>query len=163
MDHFFYEYRIEQINEFARLSFETVKEANPNIKLSGAIFKNPIHSGRFIGQDWRRFSKYQEIAVPIDYRDHFPGTMEHNLDLLEAAIVRQKEWSKNCDELYIGFAIWPLYKEEPNGPYPEWKLEKTVERIASQNVDGIVMFCDWDIEKFGLESAVRRAFGKISR
>jgi uncharacterized lipoprotein YddW (UPF0748 family) len=161
LDHFFYEYRIEQINEFARLSYEAVKSANPKIKLSGAIFKNPIHSGRFIGQDWRRFARYQGIAIPMDYRDHFPGTMEHYLDLLEAGIVRQKQWAKDCEELYIGFAIWPLYKEEPNGPYPDWKLERTVERIASQDVDGIVMFCEWDIQKYGLEAAVKRSFGAI--
>lgn len=158
LDHFFYEYRMEQVVRFARESAEAVRRVNPAIKLSGAIFKNPIHSGRFIGQDWRRFAPWMEIAVPMDYRDHFPGTMQHYLDLLEAAIERQKVWAADMESLYIGFAIWPLYKEEPDGPFPEWKLEQTVERIKSTGVDGIVMFCEADIRKYGLEDAVRACF-----
>jgi uncharacterized lipoprotein YddW (UPF0748 family) len=93
LDYFFYRYRIEAINRFARESYEAVKAVNPNTKLSGAYFKNPIHSGRFIGQDWREFASWSEICVPMDYRDHFPGTFEQYLDLLEGTIYRQIEWT----------------------------------------------------------------------
>lgn len=158
LDYFFYAFRQHAIERFVRESYEAMQRVRPGMKKSGAIFKNPIHSGRFLGQDWRRFSRHMQIAVPMDYRDHFPGTMDHYLDLLAESIERQKVWARDFESLWIGFAIWPLYKEEKSAPYPAWKLEKTVERIASTGVEGIVMFCDWDIEKYGLGDAVERAF-----
>lgn len=158
LDYFFYRYRIHHVTEFARLCHEAVKAANPNTKLSGAIFKNPIHSGRFIGQDWREFAPYMEITIPMDYRDHFPGTMDDYLDLLAESIERQKVWAKDFEAFYPGFALWPLYKEESAAPYPAEKVSDTIERVASTGVQGVVIFCDGDLKKYGVEDAVRKSF-----
>lgn len=161
LDYFFYRYRVEQITEFARLSAEGVRAARPGTKLSGAYFKNPIHSGRFIGQDWRAFAPWSDICIPMDYRDHFPGTMEHYLDLLAEAIGQQKRWAAGEQALWIGFALWPLFREESTAPYPADKVTRTIERIAATGVEGLVMFCSGDLERFGVKVAVRDAFGKL--
>lgn len=159
LDYFFYLYRTHQINEFARLSYEAVKAANPKVKLSGAIFKNPVHSGRFIGQDWRQFARWMEIAIPMDYRDHFPGTFPQYLDLLEETIRRQQVWSRECEALYIGIAINFLFKEEEGtGNYPEAKLHQVLERIAGTGAEGAVLFSTWQFREFGMENAIRKAF-----
>ena len=160
LDHFFYEYRMHWITEFARLSHEAMKRVNPSIKKSGAVFKNPIQSGRFIGQDWRRFTRYMEIAVPMNYRDHFPGTFDQYLGLLAEAIGRQKVWARECENLYIGTAINFLFKEE-NGRtgYPPEKVERVVETIAAAGADGAVLFSTWQFEEFGVSAAIAKAFG----
>lgn len=152
LDYFFYRYRIHQITEFARLSHEAVQRANPKVKLSGAIFKNPIHSGRFIGQDWREFARYMPITVPMDYRDHFPGTFEHYLDLLEETIKRQQIWAKEFEALYIGIAINFLFHEEIAGglPFSPDKLPRAIERIASTGAEGAVLFCSWAFDEYGV-------------
>lgn len=152
LDYFFYRYRIEAINRFAKLSYDAVKNQNPNIKLSGAYFKNPIHSGRFIGQDWREFSAYSEICIPMDYRDHYPGTMDQYCELLKETISSQKVWSQGYEQYYPGFALWPLFKEETEPPYPAEKVRQTLIAIQESNVGGYVVFCDGDLKKFDVES-----------
>lgn len=158
LDYFFYRYRIERINEFAKLSHAAVKKANPKVGLSGAIFKNPIHSGRFIGQDWREFAQWMDVCIPMDYRDHFPGTFEQYLDLLEETIYKQKQWSEASAALWIGIAVNFLFKEEPNGPYPSEKLRRAIERIESTGVEGIVLFCESQLTEFGMWDQVRISF-----
>lgn len=158
LDYFFYTYRTHWINEFARLSHEAVKKANPRVDVSGAVFKNPIHSGRFIGQDWRQFARHMEIAVPMDYRDHFPGTFEDYLDLLGETIGRQRVWARECRDLWIGIAINFLYKEESDGPYPPAKLHRTLERIASSGANGAVLFSDGHLTSHGLWQTAAEAF-----
>lgn len=158
LDYFFYTFRTHQINRFARESFHAVKGANPTIKLSGAVFKNPVHSGRFIGQDWRQFSPHMEIAVPMDYRDHFPGTFDQYLDLLAETIERQKLWSADMESLWIGIATNFLFKEEPDGPYPPDKLPRVLERIASTGVEGVVMFSSGQFERYGVWKQLPSAF-----
>lgn len=158
LDYFFYRYRIEAITDFVRQAHEAVKEANPAIKLSGAIFKNPLHSGRFIGQDWREFAPFMEIAIPMDYRDHFPGTFEQYLDLLEETIHRQKNWASGFERLYIGIAVNFLFKEEPDGPYPADKLRRVAERIHATGVPGMVMFCESQLTRYGQWDAARALF-----
>lgn len=150
LDYFFYRFRTEQINRFAKEAYQTVKEINPRIKLSGAIFKNPVHSGRFIGQDWRQFAQWMEIAVPMDYRDHFPGTFEQYLSLLEETIRWQQVWAAEMESLWIGTAINFLFKEEPDGPYPTEKLSQVLERIASTGVEGAVLFSSGQFERYGV-------------
>jgi uncharacterized lipoprotein YddW (UPF0748 family) len=150
LNYFYYSYRVEQIVEFVHIAHDAVKSANPNVDLSGAIFKNPIHSGRFIGQDWRRFAPYMEIAVPMDYRDHFPGTFEQYLNLLKETIGRQKVWSADMKSLYIGTALNFLFKEEPDGPYPTEKLSAVLQTIASCEVDGAVLFSSGQFERYGI-------------
>ena len=150
LDYFFYRYRTEQINRFAKESYEVVKAANPRTKLSGAVFKNPVHSGRFIGQDWRQFAQWMEIAVPMDYRDHFPGTFDQYLGLLTEAIKNQKVWAEECVSLWIGTAVNFLFKEEPKGPYPTEKLSQVLQTIKSSGVEGAVLFCSGQFDRYGI-------------
>ncbi len=150
LDYFFYRFRTEQINRFAREAYQAVKAINPRIKLSGAIFKNPVQSGRFIGQDWRQFAAWMEIAVPMDYRDHFPGTFEQYLNLLEETIRRQQVWAAEMESLWIGTAVNFLFKEEPDGPYPTEKLSQVLERIASTGAQGAVLFSSGQFERYGI-------------
>jgi hypothetical protein len=154
LDYFFYAYRIHYVREFARLSREAVDRARPGMKISAAIFKNPIHSGRFIGQDWRTFQGYVDHIMPMDYRDHYPGTFEQYLNLLAESIHRQKEWTRGFEALWPGIAINFLYKEEPSGPYPASKLERVVETIAGTGVDGYITFCEDQLHRYGLWDAV---------
>lgn len=160
LDYFFYRYRVEQVKDFARLSWEAVTKANPKVKLSGAIFKNPIHSGRFIGQDWREFAPYMPITVPMDYRDHFPGTFEQYLDLLEETIGRQKVWAREFEALYIGCAINFLFKEEHESgkAYSKEKLPRLIERVASTGVEGMVLFSSGQFDQYGVWDQLPQAW-----
>ncbi len=160
LDYFFYLFRTHHINEFARKSAEAVRAANPAVKLSGAVFKNPVHSGRFIGQDWREFASHMDIAIPMDYRDHFPGTFDQYLGLLTEAIERQKVWSGPM-ELWIGIAINFLFKEEvaAGSAYPGEKLERVLATIEATGVEGAVLFCSSQIEQFGMAETLRRKWG----
>lgn len=155
LDYFFYSYRMHWITEFTRLAAEAVRNARPGMKISAAIFKNPIHSGRFIGQDWRTFAPFVDTCIPMDYRDHFPGTFDQYLDLLAEAIRNQKVCAAGYKELFIGSAINFLFKEEPNGPYPEYKLQRLVERISGEGVDGMVFFCDEQLRRYGMYETLR--------
>lgn len=154
LDYFFYSYRTHQITEFARLSAEAVREANPYTKLSGAYFKHPVQSGRFIGQDWRTFAPWSDIFVPMDYRDHYPGTVAHYHTLLADTIEDQKQWVGG-GELYVGFALWPLFVENPSGPYPQEYIEGTFETIAQAAPDGVVVFCSGDLDRYGAWDTLR--------
>ncbi|MFN8140135.1 MAG: family 10 glycosylhydrolase [Fimbriimonadales bacterium] len=112
LDYFLYAYRRYWITEFTRECAEAVRAVRPKMKISAAVFKNPIHSGRFIGQDWRDFSPYVDICVPMDYRDHFPGSFEQYLPLLTETIQSQKIWARDYEHLWIGSAINFLFFEE---------------------------------------------------
>ncbi len=158
LDYFFYTFRVEAILRFVRECAEAIRDVAPAMKISGAFFKNPIHSGRFIGQDWRRFPPYVDICAPMDYRDHFPGTFEQYLALLRETIGLQKRWSAGFEQLWIGFAINFLFKEEPNGPYPDSKVRDVVRTIEESQPDGIVVFCAEQIEEYGMGEALRRSF-----
>jgi uncharacterized lipoprotein YddW (UPF0748 family) len=160
LDYFFYTFRVEAVADFARLSHDAVKSANPNVGISAAVFKNPVQSGRFIGQDWRRFSNWVDIEVPMDYRDHFPGTFEQYLDLLEDAIRRQHVWAAEHRSLYVGIAVNFLFKEEPDGPYPPDKLARVLERIGSSGAEGVVIFCTDQLERYGMWETARTAFSR---
>ncbi|MEM2786283.1 MAG: family 10 glycosylhydrolase [Candidatus Nitrosotenuis sp.] len=160
LDYFFYSYRTYYITEFARLAAEAVRTTNPSTKLSAAVFKNPVHSGRFIGQDWRQFSQYVDIIVPMDYRDHFPGSFETYLALLETTIQDQKRWAENFESLLIGVAINFLYKEEERLKiYPSEKLRKVVEVVRESQTDGVVLFCHSQINDYGLDSSIQSILG----
>jgi uncharacterized lipoprotein YddW (UPF0748 family) len=156
LNYFFYTYRTHWITQFAREAAEAVREVRPGMELSAAIFKNPIHSGRFIGQDWRQFAPYVDTCIPMDYRDHFPGTFEQYLALLSEAIRSQKVWAGGYKKLVIGTAINFLFKEEPDGPYPEAKIEQVVDVVDNAGVDGIVFFCDEQIKRFGMFDVLKR-------
>ncbi len=112
LDYFFYDYRINAVNAFARQVFDEVRSLKPQMEISAAIFKNPVHSGRFIGQDWRRFSNWVQYAMPMDYRSHFPGDFETFLNLLQESIEQQKAWAADFQHLWIGVATFDLFNEE---------------------------------------------------
>ncbi len=112
LDYFFYNYRKYWITQFTRECAEAVRAVRPNIQISAAVFKNPVHSGRFIGQDWREFAPYVDIAVPMDYRDHFPGDFDTYLALLAETIQSQQRWAADFKSLLIGCAINFLFFEE---------------------------------------------------
>ena len=112
LDYFFYEYRVNAVKDFARQVFEEVRKVKPQMEFSAAVFKDPVHSGRFIGQDWRRFSDWVQYAMPMDYRSHFPGEFEVFLDLLQESIESQKEWAGDYKHLWIGVATFDLFAEE---------------------------------------------------
>ncbi|MDP8242574.1 MAG: family 10 glycosylhydrolase [Candidatus Hinthialibacter antarcticus] len=112
LDYFFYNYRIHWIAQFTRDVFEKVRVGKPEMEFSAAVFKNPVHSGRFIGQDWREFSDWVQYMMPMDYRSHYPGTFEQHLDLLEESIMQQKQWACDAKHLWPGIASYQLYSEE---------------------------------------------------
>jgi len=125
------------------------------------VFKNPIHSGRFIGQDWRTFGGYVDQMLPMDYRDHYPGSFETYLTLLAETIHEQKEWARDFESLWPGIAINFLYNEEIRAGDKKFspdKLARVVDTIASTGVDGMIMFCEGHLHQFGLWDAVRGMF-----
>jgi len=158
LDYFFYRFRVEQIQKFVHESAIAVRSANSRTKLSAAIFKNPIHSGRFIGQDWREFKSDVDLYIPMDYRDHYPGTFDQYLDLLQFSIVQQKEWTPSGASLWIGIAINFLFKEEPNGPYPQEKISRVIQRVEAAGAEGIVLFSEWQFGQFQVWDTLRSAF-----
>lgn len=110
--YFFYDYRVEQINRFVRESYELVKSINPKVELSAAVFKNPVQSGRFLGQQWHRWSDWIDVYTPMTYRSHFAGSFEAYLDHLEETTRRQLEWIRGQRPLEAGIATTYLYREE---------------------------------------------------
>lgn len=112
LDYFFYEYRAYQIATFTRQVFEEVRKVKPRMEFSAAVFKNPVQSGRFIGQDWRRFSPWVQYLMPMDYRSHYGGDFETHLDLLAESIQQQKVWARDFPHFWPGVAAYQLYDEE---------------------------------------------------
>ena len=112
LDTFFYEYRVHHVAEFTRQVFEEVRKVKPRMEFSAAVFKNPVQSGRFIGQDWRRFSPWVQYLMPMDYRSHYAGDFETHLDLLAESIQQQKVWARDFPHLWPGVAAYQLYDEE---------------------------------------------------
>jgi hypothetical protein len=112
LDFFFYDHRIDAVLRFVREVSETIRAQKPSVDFSAAIFKNPVQSARFIGQDWRRFHPWVQYAMPMDYRSHYPGDFETHLDLLAESVRQQKEWARDYRHLWIGVATQYLYDEE---------------------------------------------------
>lgn len=163
LDYFFYQFRVESVQQFAQLARAAVREVRSEMKLSAAVFKNPVHSGRFIGQDWRKFVGYVDHLLPMDYRDHFPGTFAQYLALLKESIFRQKEWTSDFEALWPGLAVNFLYKEElaaGEKSFSPDKFEAVVETIASTGVDGLAIFCESQLHQFGLWETAKRCFGR---
>ena len=94
----------------------------------------------------------------MDYRDHYPGDFDTYLALLLESILQQKEWAVGFESLWPGIAINFLYKEEEAAgatEFPAEKLERVVETIASTGVDGMIMFCEGHLHRYGLWDAAR--------
>ena len=112
MRYFFYDYRAHQIKTFVRETYESVKKINPKVETSAAVFKNPILSGRFIGQHWDQWTDWIDVYMPMTYRSHFAGSFEAYLDHLTETTERQMEWIRRKRPLYAGIASTYLYREE---------------------------------------------------
>ena len=113
LDYFFYEYRAHQVAEFTRLVAEEARKARPKVEFSAAVFKNPVQSGRFIGQDWRRFSPWVQYLMPMDYRSHYGGaTFEEHLELLSESIRQQRLWARDFPHYWPGVAAYQVYEPE---------------------------------------------------
>jgi len=168
LDYFFYRYRTDAIDRFVREASDTLCDQSfddghlPDV--SAAVFKDPIQSGRFIGQDWRGWYPVVDVAMPMDYRDHYPGDFETYLDLLEDSIHRQLEiTSYDKPELWPGIAVNFLYKEEhaagqaPGEVSPQ-KLLRAIARVRSTGVFGICLFSDSQLTRYNLWDSIREAF-----
>lgn len=112
LDYFFYEYRAHQVALFTREVKEAVAKRKPAVEFSAAVFRNPVQSGRFIGQDWRRFAPFVDTLMPMDYRSHYAGDFEAHLELLAENVRQQKEWARGFKRLWIGIAAYQLYAAE---------------------------------------------------
>jgi uncharacterized lipoprotein YddW (UPF0748 family) len=110
--YFFYDYRVAQIDRFVREAHELVKRINPKLELSAAVFKNPIQSARFIGQQWHRWNQWIDVYTPMTYRSHFGGSFDSYLDHLEETTRRQLEWIREGRPVEAGIATTYLYREE---------------------------------------------------
>jgi uncharacterized lipoprotein YddW (UPF0748 family) len=64
MRYFFYEYRVDQIARFVREAHERSKRINPKIQMTAAVFKNPIQSGRYLGQKWSDWNPGSILTCP---------------------------------------------------------------------------------------------------
>lgn len=133
LDYFFYTFRAEAIERFVRLCAEAVRETRPGMRLSGAFFKNPVHSGRFLGQDWRKYAPWVDDCFPMDYRDHYPGSFETYLVLLGETIQDQSHWSRPFSRYAPGIAINFLYYEEE---LPLLALAQAAERGDRESAAG---------------------------
>jgi uncharacterized lipoprotein YddW (UPF0748 family) len=116
MRYFFYNYRVHQIDTYVREAWERVAGINQRkgsqIGVSAAVFKNPIQSGRFIGQQWDEWTPWISICMPMTYRSHFAGGFEAYLDHLTETTARQLEWIGRQKPLYAGIATTYLFREE---------------------------------------------------
>lgn len=112
MRYYFYAYRIHQIDTFVRETRERVRKINPKIQISAAVFKNPVQSGRFIGQSWHEWARWVDVFMPMTYRSHFAGSFEDYLAHLTEITQRQLEWTRREQPLYAGIASTYLYREE---------------------------------------------------
>lgn len=110
--YFFYDYRVQQIDRFVREAHALVKKLNPRVEISAAVFKNPVQSARFIGQQWHRWNDWVDVYMPMTYRSHFAGSFEAYLDHLEETTRRQIEWIGGGRPLEAGIATTYLYREE---------------------------------------------------
>lgn len=154
LDYFFYRYRTEAVVRFVREAAEAVRAARPGTGLSAAVFKNPVHSGRFIGQDWREFAPWVDTVIPMDYRDHFPGTFEDYLALLGEAVRRQRGWAGGFRRYLAGFALWPLVRDgEDEGSRAE-RMRETIALLEQESPEGWAMFCAGDLGRYGLWEAL---------
>ncbi len=117
MDYFFYTYRTDAITQFVKDVWEKVHSIKPDIEISASVFKNPVESGRFIGQRWTDFAPWVDIMMPMVYRSHFPKTDFNTFLKMFGEYVRQEySWAKDKTNLAIGIAIPYIYNEERLSP-----------------------------------------------
>lgn len=130
MDYYTYSYRTDAINRFVREAWETAREVDPDIQISAAVFKNPIASGRSIGQRWTAFAPWVDIMMPMCYRSHFPGDFETFLALLSEYVRYETIWSRGLCHNYIGVTAHYIYKEE-------YEPVQVMSRALQRMIEGI--------------------------
>ncbi len=141
MRYFFYEYRVDQIARFVREACERARRINPKIQMTAAVFKNPIQSGRYLGQKWSDWTPWIDAFMPMNYRSHFLGDFDTYLAHLTEITARQMEWTRHEKPLYSGIFTSDLYKEEAaSHTYPPEKLTRAIEAARAAKPDGIVIF-----------------------
>jgi len=159
MRYFFYEYRVDQIARFVREACERVRKINPKIQMSAAVFKNPIQSGRYLGQKWSDWTPWIDVFMPMSYRSHFLGDFETYCDHLAEITARQLEWTRHEKPLYAGIFTSDLFKEERESrTYPPEKLARSIDAARKARPDGIVLFSAGSITRQNLWPAVESAF-----
>ena len=113
LDYFLYTFRQDQINRFAREVWEHASAIKPNIEFSAAVFKNPIMSGRFIGQRWTDFAPWVDVMMPMVYRSHFPRVnYDTFITMLEEYTRYEYGWAKDRTHLSIGLDVSYMFNEE---------------------------------------------------
>ena len=141
MRYFFYEYRADQIARFVREACERARRINPKIQLTAAVFKNPIQSGRYLGQKWSDWTPWIDTFMPMNYRSHFLGDFDTYLAHLTEITARQMEWTRHERPLYSGIFTSDLYKEEAaSRTYPPEKLTRAIEAARAARPGGLVIF-----------------------
>ena len=151
MRYFFYQYRIDQITRFVREAHERSKRINPKIQMTAAVFKNPIQSGRYLGQKWSDWNPWIDIYMPMSYRSHFLGDFDTYCSHLTEITARQLEWTRHERPLYAGIYTSDLYKEESGThTYPPAKLVRAIEAARAAKPDGIVIFAAGSLKSQGL-------------
>lgn len=147
MRYYFYEYRASQIDTFVREARERIRKINPKIEISAAVFKNPVQSGRFIGQRWHEWSRWVDVFMPMTYRSHFGGTFEDYLAHLTEVTGRQLEWTRRERPLFAGIASTYLYREEMQ---PLEDLRERVEELKNLPANSM--------ERFDKAAAISKAY-----
>lgn len=151
MRYFFYEYRIDQITRFVREAHERSKRINPKIQMTAAVFKNPIQSGRYLGQKWSDWNPWIDIYMPMSYRSHFLGDFDTYCSHLTEITARQMEWTGHEKPLCAGIFTSDLYKEEAGTrTYPAAKLVRAIEAARAAKPEGIVIFSAGTLKAQGL-------------
>ncbi|RMD88602.1 MAG: hypothetical protein D6813_11845 [Calditrichaeota bacterium] len=113
LDYFFYTYRTDAIKRFVRQAWERASAIKPDIEMSAAVFKNPIASGRFIGQRWTDFAPWIDIMMPMVYRSHFPPLdYDTFLKQLEEYARYETRWANGKVHLSIGLDVHYIFNEE---------------------------------------------------
>src|SRR5580698_1665347 len=151
MRYFFYEYRVDQIARFVREAHERSKRINPKIQMTAAVFKNPIQSGRYLGQKWSDWNPWIDTYMPMSYRSHFLGDFGTYCSHLTEITARQMEWTRHEKPLYAGIYTSDLFKEELGTKiYPPAKLVRSIEAARAAKPDGIVIFSAGSLKSQGL-------------
>ena len=141
MRYFFYEYRADQIARFVREAHQRSRRINPKIQMTAAVFKNPIQSGRYLGQKWSEWNPWIDIYMPMSYRSHFLGDFDTYCAHLTEITARQMEWTGHERPVYAGIYTSDLYKEEAGTrTYPPAKLVRAIEAARAATPGGIAIF-----------------------
>jgi len=159
MRYFFYQFRIDQIARFVREAHGLARRINPKIQMTAAVFKNPIQSGRYLGQKWSDWNPWIDIYMPMSYRSHFLGDFDTYCSHLTEVTARQLEWTCHERPLYAGIHTSGLYKEEAGtGTYPPAKLARAIDAARAARPGGIAVFSAGSLKSQNLWPQLEASF-----